>query len=225
MTTGLAIADPVIVGWQIRDLQSFPSSYASSLAKMIGVQETPAPGSSSTFPLVTGQPGAESTTSPPPPPSQTPTPSPSLASSGLSSGVKAGIAMGVLANVAIFGAVLAFFLGRRSKKKKNTASPSSRADEAHEISQAGEKSGASFSSVTWTDSPISPTTMARHELEGDRELQELGGGKEIRRKRSELDSKAVRVFSGAPIEMDASNHDHIRRSEKPLTTKAEKQIF
>jgi hypothetical protein len=37
ITAGLAVADPVIVAWQVGDIQSFPSEYRTSLAQLIGV--------------------------------------------------------------------------------------------------------------------------------------------------------------------------------------------
>jgi hypothetical protein len=37
ITSGLAVADPVIVAWQVEDLVSFPSNYQTSLAQKIGV--------------------------------------------------------------------------------------------------------------------------------------------------------------------------------------------
>jgi hypothetical protein len=37
ITTGFAIADPVIVAWQEDDLLLFPSDYATSVARKIGI--------------------------------------------------------------------------------------------------------------------------------------------------------------------------------------------
>ncbi|PVI04075.1 hypothetical protein DM02DRAFT_652094 [Periconia macrospinosa] len=219
MTRGLAIADPVIVGWQIQDLEAFPSTYASSLAKMIGVsaQETPAPGSASTAPLSTGQSGGQGTSSPSSSPSSSP---PVAANSSLSPAVKAGIAVGVIANIAILGAIVAFFIMKRSKKK--SASPPSDTDEILEVPRRGElggggKSELHLSGKTWSEQ-ISPITMTRQELAADRETHELGPGKELHRKGSE-------ILSGAPIELDASTPDYISRAEKSSMAKAENQVF
>ncbi|KAJ8108724.1 hypothetical protein OPT61_g7973 [Boeremia exigua] len=41
LTTGLAVADPVVIAWQIEDFRLFPSTYAASLAAQIGVNLSP----------------------------------------------------------------------------------------------------------------------------------------------------------------------------------------
>ena len=37
LSTGLEIADPIVIAWQVSDLSSFPPEYATSLVKKIGV--------------------------------------------------------------------------------------------------------------------------------------------------------------------------------------------
>jgi len=95
LNEGLAIADPVIVGWQDEDLQSFPDDYATSLAHKIGVA----------------------------PPSKTATPNSSSATSrssqgldDLSTGAKAGIGVGVIVGAAAIGIVFVFFFMQRRQK-------------------------------------------------------------------------------------------------------------
>lgn len=98
--------------------------------------------------------------------------------------------------------------------------------EVHEMPQEGKKSDLSFSSgISVLDKR--PDFTASQELEAGHEIQEMGSSKEVRRKGSELDSRAVHVVTGTPIELDASNPDYIGRSEKNTSPvmRADKQVF
>ena len=104
--TGVAYADPIVVGWEAKDLPLFPAAYATSLAKQFSIPftPTPLPGTSSVLP---------SETNPPPP------------SSGLSTGAKAGIGVGaVVGAAAIIGVgILSLCLRRRRKRRVTVGTP------------------------------------------------------------------------------------------------------
>lgn len=93
LTAGLAIADPVVVAWQIDDLRLFPGEYATSLARRINVT---LPASTSTLNFLQ-------------PTSQTPP-------SGLSTGAKAGISVGSVVAAAIVGMALTTMYLRHRRK-------------------------------------------------------------------------------------------------------------
>ena len=100
VNTGLAWADPIVVGWQVKDLSLFPSAYAASLANRLNIPFTPLPG------MTPGLPGQ---TSPPGPPS-----------SGLSTGAKAGIGVGAVFGAASIIGVIFFLtcLLRRRRRQR-----------------------------------------------------------------------------------------------------------
>lgn len=108
ITSGTAIADPIVIGWQVEDMSKFPTAYASSLANKIGVTlETSSaiPARSSSLPRQTDTPS--------PTPNTTP-------SDGLSIGAKAGIGVGaVFGSLLIGGAALLYF----SKRKRRQTTP------------------------------------------------------------------------------------------------------
>ena len=95
LSTGLAIADPIVVAFQIEDFKSFPSEYATSLAKKIGVVL-----STDSVRLDT--------------PSQPGTDVP-----GLSTGAKAGIGVGVAVGALAFIIGIVLFCLRKRRKAKN----------------------------------------------------------------------------------------------------------
>lgn len=99
ITQGLAIADPILVGWSEKELALFPTSYASSVAKQAGLKwGLPTPGSTADLPRETN-------------PARSATPR------GLSTGGKVGIAISVL-GVVVLGALLFWLLLRRKRKGK-----------------------------------------------------------------------------------------------------------
>ena len=109
LATGLAVADPVVVAWNLEEMELFPDAYRTSLAKRIGVA-SPASGlSSSNFPEATGN-GMN-------------TDPDKAASDGLSTGAKAGIGVGVSLGTVLLIAALVLYLIQRSAKTKerNTA--------------------------------------------------------------------------------------------------------
>jgi hypothetical protein len=111
VANGIAIADPVIVGWGEHDLSTFPTEYANSLARRIGV----------TQPSITQRTGITQ------PPMTVPTakvsdPTGSIHSS-LSTGAKAGIGVGVILGVFLVALVL-FLICLQRTKKKSPAAPS-----------------------------------------------------------------------------------------------------
>jgi hypothetical protein len=94
ITSGLAVADPVIVAWQVEDLVSFPSNYQTSLAQKIGV------------PLPAG------------------TPSSQPISNDLSTAAKAGIGVGAVLVAAIIGIILVILRIRKRRKHASTTQES-----------------------------------------------------------------------------------------------------
>ena len=98
VTSGIAFAAPLFVGWQEKDLSLFPPAYATALANQLKLtfSATPSPGMSSNLPQETK-------------PAQ---------SSGLGTGAKAGIGVGaVLGVVLVVGtAVLCLYLRRRKRR-------------------------------------------------------------------------------------------------------------
>jgi hypothetical protein len=106
MTRGNAIADPLYVAWEAKDLSLFPVAYATSLAQKIGVDFTP-----------TATPASGATTEGP---SQTNRPSQNnSANSGMSSGTKIGIGVGVGVGAALLVALIAMCVVLRRMKKRN----------------------------------------------------------------------------------------------------------
>jgi hypothetical protein len=97
LTTGLAVADPVIVAWQIDDVETFPSEYVKSLVARY--TDVPAPASTST-PTVNAL---------------KPTTQPAAVSDGLSTGTQIGIGVGVALAAALIGGLLIFWCLRRRK--------------------------------------------------------------------------------------------------------------
>lgn len=107
LKTGLAVADPVEVAWELDDMISFPSSYRTSLANKIGVTlpSSASPAGTSSLPSQTGD-GA------------------SIPSSQhrLNPGSIAGIVVGVLAGTAILIGVVVGLLWRRRKRVQSPPS-------------------------------------------------------------------------------------------------------
>ncbi|KAH3910279.1 hypothetical protein HBH56_149580 [Parastagonospora nodorum] len=96
MTRGTAIADPLYVAWEAKDLSLFPVAYATSLAQKIGVDFTPTP-----TPALTNSAGQRVETNPP---------NTADTDSGLSSGTKIGIGVGAGVGAALLIALIAGFL-------------------------------------------------------------------------------------------------------------------
>jgi len=99
LATGLAVADPVIVNWQIDDVDTFPREYVKSLVARYSV---PAPAGTST-PTVNA---LEPTT----------VPAPSSSPDGLSTGAKIGIGLGAAVAAALVGGLLIFWCLRRRRE-------------------------------------------------------------------------------------------------------------
>jgi hypothetical protein len=97
ITAGVAIADPIVVAWQIDDFKDFPTGYASSLAHKIGIA---LPGSTPTTPV----------------PSATNTPTDPSKPNILSTGAKAGIAVGAVLGLVIVGVIMVALCLRRRRK-------------------------------------------------------------------------------------------------------------
>ena len=102
IATGLAVADPVVVAWQIDDVGTFPSEYVKSLVARYSI---PSPASTST-PTINA---LEPTTAP--------------TSNGLSTGTRVGIGVGVALAAALAGGLLIFWCLRRRRKAGGTEGP------------------------------------------------------------------------------------------------------
>jgi hypothetical protein len=116
ISAGLAVADPIIVAWQQDDLNSFPSDYASSLARKVGITLTPDPVSSS----------RSGPTSP-------------TAAGGISTGAKAGIGVGVVLGAAIIGVTIVLLYMRRWRKAETTAEGAGVAEMEDQDGHLGER--------------------------------------------------------------------------------------
>ncbi|KAF1971226.1 hypothetical protein BU23DRAFT_184741 [Bimuria novae-zelandiae CBS 107.79] len=103
LATGLAIADPVVVAWNLDELAQFPAGYRTSLAEKIGVELTATPASSLTLPGKTGE-------------AVEPSPHPNV----LDTGAKIGIGVGAGMVVCILLGVLLFLYIRRRRNRKHT---------------------------------------------------------------------------------------------------------
>ena len=99
LATGLAVADPVVVAWQIDDVGTFPSEYVKSLVARYSV---PAPAGTSTPTIDALKP--------------TSAPAPSSSASGISTGTKIGIGVGLALAAALAGGLLIFWCLRRRRK-------------------------------------------------------------------------------------------------------------
>lgn len=112
MTQGTAIADPLYVAWEAKDLSLFPVTYATSLAQKIGVAftptATPASGETTLGATQTGSASSASQTNSPP-------------DSGLSSGAKIGIGVGAGVGAALLFALIAMFFIIRRLRRRNGA--------------------------------------------------------------------------------------------------------
>lgn len=101
LATGLAVADPVVVAWNLEEMAQFPDAYRTSLAQRIGVASPASAASSAGTPQETGN-------------SRIATPT----SNGLSTGAKAGIGVGVSLGTILLLVLLVLYLMRRSAKAK-----------------------------------------------------------------------------------------------------------
>ena len=107
LATGLAVADPVIVNWQIDDVGTFPSEYVKSLVARYSV---PAPAGTSTPTVNALAPtnALEPTTAPASSPSSP---------NGLSTGTQIGIGIGVAVAAALVGSLSIFWCLRRRRER------------------------------------------------------------------------------------------------------------
>lgn len=131
MAHGTAIADPLYVAWEAKDLSFFPVAYATSLAQKIGVEFTPTAtpksrsGVSSSIASRTGTSSSSSSDSSG---SSTSTADPaksSSSSSGLSTGAKLGIGLGVGIGALLVAAVIgmAFIIRRMRRRERRFDTP------------------------------------------------------------------------------------------------------
>jgi hypothetical protein len=99
IATGLAVADPVWIAWQIEDIGTFPSEYVKSLVERFGV----------------ASPSNTSTTI-----SDAPGPTTILRANGLSTGAQVGVGVGATLVAVIAGSLIIFWCLK--KRRRATAS-------------------------------------------------------------------------------------------------------
>jgi hypothetical protein len=182
MSKGTAIADPLYVAWESKDLSLFPVGYATSLAKKIGIAFTPAatPASatasrnvSQTDSVTDSSQTSDSTSG------STYTPD-----SGLSNSTKIGIGVGVGAGAALLAALIAMaFIIRRLRRRNRAA-----ASYPNESTPAMEDHGAAIAKNKWYHRarPV--------------EQENSDNGMNM----NELDSMPLNVMPGQPVELDGS---------------------
>lgn len=100
--TRLAVADPVVVAWDLEEMAQFPTDYRASLAKRIGVALPTSTSKSATFSEIGRNP--EKSSNP--------------ASAGPGIGAKAGIGVGVAVGIMLLLGLLVFYLVRRRKARQ-----------------------------------------------------------------------------------------------------------
>jgi hypothetical protein len=110
ITAGLAVADPIIVAWQIADLKLFPSEYASSLANKIGIA-LPSSTPTAPSPPLTNAPADPS--------------NPNI----LSTGATAGIAVGAMLGAVIIGVIIGVIIVALCLRRRRKAVPITRDSE------------------------------------------------------------------------------------------------
>jgi hypothetical protein len=196
ITTGTAVARPIFVGWQAKDLSLFPAAYATSIAERFNVPFTPAPspGTSSslpsaTTPLSASAPGSSTTGLSEP-------------SSGLTTGAKAGIGVGaVLGFSLIIGLVVAILFMRRKRQQRvkvgvvdTGASTPEMEDQDQDLAKRKWYLGG-----RWRAEVDAPRKAG--ELDPIRRAAELDAPQKV----GELDSRAVHVVPGPPAELDATD--------------------
>jgi hypothetical protein len=150
ITSALAVADPLVVAWQVNDLKSFPNAYATSLANKIGVSP---PASASPSARVQDVPGLPSETAGGTAPT---TP-------GLSTAAKAGIGVGCAIGALFIAAIVALLW---FKKRRKAASAAREETPIPEMEDQDAKLGKKkwFLGGNW-----------RSEAEAEAETQELDG--------------------------------------------------
>jgi hypothetical protein len=184
MTRGTAIADPLYVAWEAKDLSLFPIAYATSLAQKIGVAftptATPASGATSRGASKTGSSQTDSTGS-----SQTDSPNSNNPNSGLSSSAKIGIGVGAGIGVALILALIAMFFVVRRLRRRNRA-VTSYPNETTPVMHGD-------------DGGVGKAKWYQRSRPGDE-------GMEMERQTgpNELDSMPVSYVSGEPVELEGS---------------------
>ncbi|KAH7399193.1 hypothetical protein DE146DRAFT_526087 [Phaeosphaeria sp. MPI-PUGE-AT-0046c] len=187
MTRGTAIADPLYVAWEAKDLSLFPVAYATSLASQISVDftptATPASGVSSGGPSQTGSGSGNGSSD-----------------SGLSSGTKIGIGVGVGVGAALVFALVAMGIvirRLRNRNKAEAAYPNESTPAMHSELHGDGVTGAGMVKGKWYQraQPGQGIEMNQGHNSGP----------------NELDSMPVSYVSGPPIELEGSSvpgHGH-----------------
>lgn len=183
LSKGTAIADPLYVAWESKDLSLFPVGYATSLANKIGVSFAPtATPASTTISRGVSQSGSVTDSSQTGDSTSSSTSTPD--SSGLSSSTKIGIGVGVGAGAALLAALIAMAFIIRRLRRRNHAVVSY----PNESTPAMEGHGAAVAKNKWYHRarPV--------------EQENFDNGMNM----NELDSMPVNVMPGQPVELDGS---------------------
>jgi len=183
MVTGLAVAEPVVVAWNLQEMTSFPTKYRNSLASRIGVvlETNATPVSTPALPNETGDPTGDPKGDPTGDPTGDTTPIPNAS---LSTGAKAGIGVGVVFGVAlVLGAIVLLWLRRRKQGKPLSPERAIIPEMADQDRTHARRRW--FLGGRWrTEVEVMPTPA------------------------QELDSKTVRSLPGPPVEMGSVEVNH-----------------
>ncbi|KAF2996288.1 hypothetical protein E8E13_005197 [Curvularia kusanoi] len=190
VTTGLALEEPIVVAWQNEDVPAFPTEYASSLAKRLGVTFPSNTDTSSqqTGPAITGTvSGAPNTEIATQQTESTP-----------NTGAKVGIGVGVtLAALALIGAILLFLRHRRRKRIAESSQDFVKAElDGGEQDIPRKRWHAHVAGL-----PEADQDHERQELDSKALHAEADGSTE----RRELAQLLERMGSASPVELDANN--------------------
>lgn len=193
LTSGVAIAQHVVVAWSYDDLASFPPAYASSLAQKMGTTFT----ATSSAPVTVFSSTATSLSA-----SRAPTTSESSSdqprASNLSTGAKTGIIVGVVLGAALAISIFLLYI-RRRRKDRPVKHP-----DIPEMGEGKSGQGMWFLGGRWRREMDSK--IKAQELDANGEDHELDG----EGVQQELDSVAVNVVPGPPAELDAwEDREHV----------------
>ncbi|KAF3049415.1 hypothetical protein E8E11_001068 [Didymella keratinophila] len=186
VSTGLALEEPLVVAWRDEHLLKFPTEYASSLAKRIGI----------TLPTNT----ASSISTPPSPPLGTSTPS-------LSTGSKAGIGIdAAIGAIAILGAVMSLSLRHRRKMRA-----AERPQEYNKAELDGQDQNMK-KHEWWLFSSEAENQSGRHGLDS----RPMHAEANALSSPTELEHQPVHIVPGPPAELDGTTARRLVDNEHDL---------
>lgn len=201
VTSGIAIADPIVVGWQKHDLSQFPRDYASSLSAF----------------LAKGPDWVEAT------PSFNSDPTLQSNSDSLSTKAKVGIGIGAALGVLFFVLGIVVLLLRK-RRKRIAASKEHCLPDARDGSNQQTEHWWNFGGL-WRHEVSGDSSKHEMEVEhihhevatkanqNELDSKAMENELETRVAKFELDSKAVYIVPGPPAELESPKHTE-HREEK-----------